>query len=84
MVARDKALLARADIEDEVVIGLSGRAADLMLGDGANAGAGGTGHAAAASDLAVATRLLTAVHASFGLGLTSAIAEMSVWEGFGT
>ena len=70
MVSRDGALLARAEIEDEVVIALCGRAADVVVGDGANAGAGGAGYAGASSDLSVATRLLTAVHATLGLGLT--------------
>ena len=69
-VSRDDALLTRAEIEVEAVIRLCGRAADNVIGDGANAGAGGTGNAGASSDLAVATRLLTAVHASLGLGLT--------------
>ncbi|WP_445504413.1 AAA family ATPase [Microvirga sp. G4-2] len=50
----------RAVIEDDIVIGLAGRAADCVLGAGASAGA--------VSDLAVATRQLSALHASFGLG----------------
>jgi hypothetical protein len=50
----------RAVIEDNVVIGLAGRAADLVLGAGASAGA--------VSDLALATRELSALHASYGLG----------------
>ncbi|WP_445503383.1 AAA family ATPase [Microvirga sp. G4-2] len=49
-------------IEDNVIIGLAGRAADVVLGAGASAGA--------VSDLAVATRELSALHASFGLGKT--------------
>jgi len=49
-------------IEDTVVIGLAGRAADLVLGAGASAGAVG--------DLALATRELSALHASYGLGRT--------------
>jgi len=52
----------RAVIEDTVVIGLAGRAADVVLGAGASAGA--------MSDLAVATRELSALHASYGLGRT--------------
>jgi cell division protease FtsH len=52
----------RAVIEDTVVIGLAGRAADVVLGAGASAGAVG--------DLALATRELSALHASFGLGRT--------------
>lgn len=52
----------RTVIEDNVVIGLAGRAADLVLGAGASAGA--------MSDLAVATRELSALHASYGLGRT--------------
>jgi cell division protease FtsH len=52
----------RAVIEDNVVIGLAGRAADLVLGAGASAGAVG--------DLALATRELSALHASYGLGRT--------------
>lgn len=50
----------RAVIEDTVVIGLAGRAADVVLGAGASAGAVG--------DLALATRELSALHASYGLG----------------
>ncbi|MPR10061.1 AAA family ATPase [Microvirga tunisiensis] len=50
----------RAVIENNVVIGLAGRAADLVLGAGASAGAVG--------DLALATRELSALHASYGLG----------------
>jgi ATP-dependent Zn protease len=52
----------RAVIEDALVIGLAGRAADVVLGAGASAGA--------MSDLAVATRELSALHASYGLGNT--------------
>ncbi|MPR10301.1 AAA family ATPase [Microvirga tunisiensis] len=52
----------RSVIEDTVVIGLAGRAADIVLGSGASAGAVG--------DLAIATRELSALHASFGLGRT--------------
>ncbi|RDI53845.1 AAA family ATPase [Microvirga subterranea] len=50
----------RAVIEDNVVIGLAGRAADVVLGAGASGGAVG--------DLALATRELSALHASYGLG----------------
>jgi ATP-dependent Zn protease len=50
----------RVVIEDNVVIGLAGRAADVVLGAGASAGAVG--------DLALATRELSALHASYGLG----------------
>ncbi|PVE21927.1 hypothetical protein DC522_23985 [Microvirga sp. KLBC 81] len=50
----------RSVIEDTVVIGLAGRAADIVLGAGASAGA--------VSDLALATRELSALHGSFGLG----------------
>jgi ATP-dependent Zn protease len=52
----------RAVIEDTVVIGLAGRAADVVLGAGASAGA--------MSDLALATRELSALQASYGLGNT--------------
>jgi ATP-dependent Zn protease len=52
----------RAVIEDTVVIGLAGRAGDVVLGAGASAGAVG--------DLALATRELSALHASYGLGRT--------------
>jgi hypothetical protein len=52
----------RSVIEDTVVIGLAGRAADVVLGAGASAGAVG--------DLAIATRELSALHASYGLGGT--------------
>ncbi len=70
MVAQDETLLHLVEIETEVVLALSGRAADVVVGSGANAGAGGSGHEAASSDLAVATRFLTAVHATYGLGST--------------
>jgi Cdc6-like AAA superfamily ATPase len=50
----------RAVIEEDIVIGLAGRAADCVLGAGASTGAVG--------DLAGATRQLSALHASFGLG----------------
>jgi ATP-dependent Zn protease len=52
----------RSVIEDNVVIGLTGRAADVVLGAGASAGA--------VSDLAIATHELSALHASYGLGRT--------------
>ena len=70
VVLQDDALLDREEIETEVVLALSGRAADVVVGAGANAGAGGSGHAANSSDLAIATRFLTAVHATYGLGST--------------
>lgn len=70
MLAQDNALPSRDEIENEVVIILCGRAADVVIGAGANAGAGGTGLTGATSDLAMATSLLTAVHAAYGLGLS--------------
>jgi ATP-dependent Zn protease len=62
----DHAIPTRAEIERHVIGALAGRAADLTLGRGANAGAGGS----PSSDLAVATRSLAMVHASLGLGPT--------------
>jgi ATP-dependent Zn protease len=59
-IARPGFIPTRSVIEDTVVIGLAGRAADVVLGAGASAGA--------VSDLAVATRELSALHASYGLG----------------
>ena len=70
MVLQEHSLLDREEIETEVVLALSGRAADVVVGSGANAGAGGSGYGATSSDLAIATRLLTDVHASYGLGST--------------
>lgn len=52
----------RAGIERRVLAALAGRAADVALGAGADAGA--------ASDLLSATHRLAAAHASFGLGET--------------
>jgi hypothetical protein len=62
----DHAAPTRAEIERHVIGTLAGRAADLTLGRGATAGAGGS----ASSDLAVATRSLVMVHGSLGLGPT--------------
>ncbi len=70
MMVQDEALLDLDEMETEVVLALVGRAADVVVGSGANAGAGGTGFGAETSDLAVATRLLGAVHATYGLGQT--------------
>jgi ATP-dependent Zn protease len=50
----------RGMLERQVVSVLAGRAADVVLGTGADAGS--------ASDLREATRVLAALHASFGLG----------------
>ncbi len=47
------------DIEDQVVVALSGRAADSILGDGADSGA--------RSDLQIATSMLVAADTSLGL-----------------
>lgn len=67
---RDEALLRRDEVEDDVVVLLAGRAAEVVVGDGATAAAGGVGPDAASSDLARATARITAVHASYGLGRT--------------
>lgn len=56
-------IVSPEDIVADVVILLCGRAADEILGDGPHAGAGGHPD----SDLARATRLVTAAHTSFGL-----------------
>jgi ATP-dependent Zn protease len=50
----------RPALEAQVLTLLAGRAADIVLGRGANAGA--------VSDLQEATRLVAALHASYGLG----------------
>ena len=63
-------MLTRVEIETDVVMLLAGRAADVIVGDGANAGAGGVGRYGLASDLAQATARLVAVHTSFGMGVT--------------
>lgn len=52
----------REDLERDVIVGLAGRAADEVIGAGCNVGAIG--------DLAKTTRLLAAIHASYGLGMT--------------
>lgn len=57
----------RAMIEEQVLLHLAGRAAEIVILHSASAGAGG----AHASDLGVATKLLAAVHASFGLGASA-------------
>jgi len=62
----DRVVPTRIEIERHVIGTLAGRAADLTLGRGATAGAGGS----PGSDLAVATRSLAMVHASLGLGPT--------------
>lgn len=53
-------IITRNMIDDLVTIALAGRAADLVLGDGPNAGANG--------DLAMATELLTKAQDEYGLG----------------
>lgn len=50
----------RITLEAQVMAALAGRCADIVLGQGANAGA--------TSDLKEATRLVAALHVSFGLG----------------
>jgi ATP-dependent Zn protease len=62
----DHVVPTRAEIDRHVIGTLAGRAADLTLGRGATAAAGGS----PSSDLAVATRSLAMVHASLGLGST--------------
>ncbi|WP_162820465.1 AAA family ATPase [Microvirga calopogonii] len=54
----------RQDLERRALALLSGRAADSLLGRGANAGA--------SHDLQEATRIVTSLHASLGLGATLA------------
>jgi ATP-dependent Zn protease len=53
-------ILDRPALEAQVLALLAGRAADIVLGRGANAGA--------VNDLQEATRLVAALHASYGLG----------------
>ncbi|MGV3575225.1 MAG: AAA family ATPase [Devosia sp.] len=53
-------IMTRGMIDDLVTIALAGRAADLVLGDGPNAGANG--------DLAMAADLLTKAQDEYGLG----------------
>jgi len=53
-------LLTRRELETRVVVALAGRAADVVLGDGGNAGA--------IDDLGVATRLIAEIHFGAGLG----------------
>ncbi|MGP9820037.1 AAA family ATPase [Salinarimonas sp. NSM] len=64
VVERRTYVKTRADVEAEIVMLLGGRAADEVLGAGPHDGAGGH----ASSDLARATRLAIAIHASLGLG----------------
>ena len=70
MRPHDESLLTRDEIESDVVIMLCGRAADVCIGEGAHAGAGGAGRGGTTSDLGVATMLLTEVHGTLGLGPT--------------
>lgn len=53
-------IMTRGMIDDLVIIALAGRAADIVLGDGPNAGANG--------DLAMAAELLTRAQDEYGLG----------------
>ena len=57
-------VITRQQIEDSVVCGLAGRAAEIVLLGGPSAGAGG----AETSDLAAATRQLAQMRVSLGLG----------------
>ncbi|MCB8821923.1 AAA family ATPase [Microvirga rosea] len=52
----------RAALEAQVMAALAGRCSDIILGQGASAGA--------VCDLRDATRIITAVHAQYGLGAT--------------
>jgi ATP-dependent Zn protease len=52
----------RDALERDVIVGLAGRAADEVIGTGCNIGGIG--------DLAKSTRILAAMHASYGLGST--------------
>lgn len=61
----------RAALEEELVIDLSGRAAEALIFGRVSAGAGG----APDSDLARATQLATAIEASWGLG------DTLIWHG---
>lgn len=67
VIRRDaRSLLTKVEIERQVIVALSGRAAEeMLLGDASN-GAGGD----CRSDLARATRLIGALHAAWGLGDT--------------
>lgn len=56
----------RADIEREVVWTLGGRAAEIVFHGEASTGSGGS----ADSDLAIATRMIASLHATYGLGTT--------------
>ncbi|RYE41621.1 MAG: hypothetical protein EOP21_08690, partial [Hyphomicrobiales bacterium] len=53
-------IMSRKIIDDLVTIALAGRAADIVFGEGPNAGANG--------DLAIATELLTKTQDEYGLG----------------
>ena len=65
-----EALLSRTQIEDNVVVLLAGRAAEVVVGQWASAGAGAVGDVENISDLAQATSRLAAVHGCYGLGQT--------------
>jgi cell division protease FtsH len=54
----------RSDIEKYAIVSLAARAAEVVLLGGPSAGSSGSLH----SDLAKATKLITAIHASLGLG----------------
>jgi len=63
----DDTALTKAEIEAQVVVLLAGRAADVVVGGGATAGAGGHD---SLSDLGQATVKLTMLHGAWGMGDT--------------
>lgn len=61
---RDPKLMTRATIENLAVVALAGRASEAVFLPRVTSGAGGS----EGSDLSVATRLVTCIHATYGLG----------------
>jgi len=68
--AAEPPVLTRPDLERQVKTALAGRAADILFSGEATTGA--------ASDLRQATAIITAIHASFGLGDT--LLSRAPWE----
>jgi SpoVK/Ycf46/Vps4 family AAA+-type ATPase len=65
-VDRDDAQFRRERIESYAIMALAARAAEVVILGAASVGSAGYSH----SDLAKATKMVTAIHASFGLGET--------------
>lgn len=70
---RQRSILMKAEMEDQVVCSLAGRAAEIVLLGAPSSGSGGRPE----SDLAQATQTIADLHASLGLK------DELIWQGFG-